>query len=125
MMARGLFNRIAINESTGCWEYIGPRSSKGYGIMPFRGRKERVHRIAAMLWLGFNPQSGLFVLHACDNPPCFNPKHLFLGTLADNNRDMADKKSIAIPRKLTACEVTSWCRGIFLRGLRSSGEGAV
>lgn len=31
------------------------------------------------------------MLHRCDNPPCTNPEHLFLGTRADNVYDMLQK----------------------------------
>ena len=48
------------------------------------------HRWAWMLVHGSIPD-GLHVLHRCDNPPCFRPSHLFLGTDADNARDMASK----------------------------------
>lgn len=50
----------------------------------------RVHRIAWSLKHG-NPSNELCVLHKCDNPPCCNTEHLFLGTRADNNADR-DKK---------------------------------
>ena len=44
------------------------------------------HRIAWIVVNGPVPD-GLYILHGCDNPACFNPKHLFLGTQADNIRD--------------------------------------
>ena len=43
------------------------------------------------IWRGFDLDSPVCVLHHCDNPACFNPDHLFLGTRADNNRDMKQK----------------------------------
>lgn len=49
-----------------------------------------LHRIAWTLVNGPIPK-GLCVLHKCDNPKCFRPKHLFLGTRAENNRDKTNK----------------------------------
>jgi hypothetical protein len=38
---------------------------------------------------------GMQVCHHCDNPPCVDPKHLFLGTNADNQDDRRVKGSAA------------------------------
>ena len=50
----------------------------------------RAHRVAWVLYRGKIPR-GKKVLHRCDNPPCCNPEHLFLGTQADNVADMVTK----------------------------------
>lgn len=65
--------------------------SRGYGIMRVRGKVLKTHRIAWELANGPIPD-GLSVCHSCDNPPCCNVEHLFLGTHADNMADMIAKK---------------------------------
>ena len=79
-----------INWETGCIEWTGLKLSFGRGHMPFRRKASQVHRVSYMLHYGPIPV-GLFVCHTCDNPICFNPDHLFLGTHQDNMRDMAIK----------------------------------
>jgi hypothetical protein len=79
----------------GCWEYRGRRSKDGYGQITVwvDGKKVVVgaHRLAASLWKGFDLRSTLRQLHSCDNPPCFNPDHLFTGTQRDNVHDCQSK----------------------------------
>jgi hypothetical protein len=74
---------------TGCIEWAACCKQKGYGLFYYDGRSTLAHRYAWERKHGPVPE-GLCVLHECDNPPCCNDAHLFLGTKADNN---ADKKA--------------------------------
>ena len=89
--------RVRVNKQTGCWEYIGSKQGKlGYGSVAIKSlngkfRRRTAHRLMWILRNGRVPERWHFVCHKCDNPPCCNPDHMYLGTLADNNKDMAAK----------------------------------
>jgi hypothetical protein len=78
-------------KSDECWNWIGGTTSKGgYGYFRLNKKYEYAHRIAYILEYGdFN--QNLDVCHTCDNLPCVNPFHLFLGTRKDNIQDMINK----------------------------------
>ena len=76
--------------SNGCWEWLGYRNKCGYGRLTFRGKKTLAPRMAWMVFVAEIPD-GMKVLHRCDNPPCINPEHLFLGSDRDNVADCIKK----------------------------------
>jgi hypothetical protein len=76
-----------------CWNWNRSKDYKGYGQLSVNGKPRRAHRISFVLTKGEIP-SGMFVCHSCDNPPCINPVHLFLGTCLDNMRDCVRKKRL-------------------------------
>ena len=86
-----LFSHVLIGD--GCWLWTGARNAHyGYGQIILPSKKLlMVHRLAWEMFFGAIPD-GLQVLHTCDNPPCFRGSHLFLGTQADNMRDMHQKR---------------------------------
>ncbi len=86
------FEKVKKGES--CWTWIAHKCPYGYGRMyDWRDGIRKIffaHRISWEIHFGAIPQ-GLKVLHKCDNPPCVNPDHLFLGTNKDNYDDMVSK----------------------------------
>ena len=74
----------------GCHIWTGPLSSKKYGTTNLNGKNVRAHRVSYTIYNG-EIGHGLIVCHRCDNPPCVNPAHLFLGTYTDNEQDKLNK----------------------------------
>jgi hypothetical protein len=83
-----------VKKTNGCWIWIAARNVHKYGQFNVEGKMLKAHRVSWVLHFGLIPGT-LHVLHKCDNPPCVNPAHLFLGTPADNMRDCVTKGRIA------------------------------
>lgn len=89
-----LDKRTSINSETNCWEYLGTNSD-GYGQITIDGVFYYTHQLSAMLYLGYKGYSKLFKLVVCHKPTCkskacWNPDHIYVGTDADNNRDLRE-----------------------------------
>ena len=82
-----------------CIVWNGRRDARGYGVINGLGERNKktgtpthsyAHRVSYAVHKGEIPE-GMCVCHHCDNPPCINPLHLFLGTKGDNIRDCVEK----------------------------------
>lgn len=82
----------------GCWVWTGattasrPGNSLRYGSFAWNGRTVRAHRASYEAHNGKVLTKDQQVCHRCDNPPCINPEHLFVGDAAANNADCRTKK---------------------------------
>lgn len=88
-----LYNSKIIND-IGCFistRYI--RNQSGYPTIIVRKKRWLAHRLVFTVLKNncIKPDKSLFVCHTCDNPSCYNPQHLFLGTAKENNQDKMKK----------------------------------
>jgi hypothetical protein len=85
-----LWKYVNVCKSYECWPFMGHCERGGYGRFKISGKKYITHRLAYELVYGQFDKT-LYVCHICDNPPCCNPFHLYLGTAKDNAQDRNEK----------------------------------
>ncbi|HXI18492.1 MAG TPA: HNH endonuclease signature motif containing protein, partial [Chloroflexota bacterium] len=102
------WSAVQICAEVDCWEWQLFRDKRNYGRVGIaRGKSPQLtHRVAWELANGPIPD-GLLVCHSCDNPPCCNPAHLFLGTDQDNVDDMRRKGRGAFGERSGGSKVTA------------------
>lgn len=92
-LARDIIRKCNPSDS-GCYEWRGAITNKGYGRMKYKGRARLTHRLiayAAGIIDSLESKGTNHVLHKCDNPRCCRPAHLFKGTQKDNVLDAMQK----------------------------------
>ena len=78
-----------VNKTDYCWLWTGCKDKWGYGRFKFE-KENLAHRASWVFFHGPIPE-GMDVLHKCDNPPCVNPDHHYLGTDIENMRDRDER----------------------------------
>lgn len=91
------WNKVRPAKPEECWEWIGARTSAGYGQLRVGGKALLTHRMAAEVEHGAG--GDLHCLHSCDNPPCVNPRHLRWGTHKENMEDAVKRGRREYPEK--------------------------
>lgn len=81
-----------------CWLWQAGVNEHGYGVFWNGERLEKAHRFALRAE-GVRVDADADVCHTCDNPPCVNPSHLFVGTAQTNNDDMWNKARATVIRR--------------------------
>jgi hypothetical protein len=104
-LAETFWQRVKVGPE--CWGWLGFTDRNGYGRIgkPGTQRSLFAHRVSWELHHGAL-KKGQMVCHRCDNPPCTNPAHLFLGSQADNLADMRQKGREARGERIPSSKLT-------------------
>ena len=86
---------VDIGSDDACWSWRGRRLHDGRGIFRYRSDEATAPRWAWMLHNGLTIPKGLEACHSCDNPNCVNPRHIWIGSHADNMRDASRKNRLS------------------------------
>lgn len=117
---RRFWSKVKKSRGRGCFMWLAGKDDHGYGLIWWKGKMVRAHRLAFELTYGPLPP-GLLACHRCDTPGCVRPDHLFAGTHADNARDASVKNRVGLlHRKLTWGRVT-WLRRYYAAAPRKRG----
>lgn len=84
-------DRIVIGDPDTCWEWTGAKAATGYGHTHLKGKHVYAHRASYESVNGLGSADGLVVRHTCDNPPCCNPAHLYVGSRKQNVGDAVER----------------------------------
>ena len=103
-----------VKDANDCWNWDGTKDYCGYGHAYIEGRSVIAHRLMYALHFGPIPHGGdmsskrRFICHHCDNPSCCNPNHLYLGSGADNSRDMVERCRGRIGHRVSYLRGRQW-----------------
>jgi hypothetical protein len=100
---RRFWSKVCVRDGDECWEWTASKA-RGYGKLSSEhgGQGLRAHVVSWIIHFGW-PEDGMGVCHTCDNPPCVNPWHLFLGGQKDNIRDASKKGRLNKKSLLNLC----------------------
>jgi hypothetical protein len=91
-----------------CVEWPHARTKKGYGQTYRYGKTVYVSRVVWEMVNGRALLPGEEVRHSCDNPPCYNPRHLLVGSRKDNMQDAVERQRLRFPKTFPPEVVTAW-----------------
>jgi len=110
-----------VNKTKTCWIFTGTLNGiMGYGTISREGIQTPAHRVSWEIHNGPIP-FGMWVLHKCDNPPCVNPEHLYLGTVTENTNDKVNRGRLLVGERVHNAKLTSG-QVLSIRSRARSGE---
>ena len=101
LLVERFWNKIQVDENTGCWNWLGPKVGRGYGVITIDSRQRYTHRFAYEVNIGKIPES-LTIDHLCKNKLCANPEHMEVVSNRENN--MRGNSMSAINARKTHCK---------------------